>query len=217
MSGAQAWVFQWRRWDTGSRGREAVVTAAPSRDRDAWRNQKTREGIPESQQRHRPEDVREVWRGPVLDPEGREHPGNRRRRPESRRSQVKHTEVLERVYDPGRLWAAWQQVKHNAGAAGIDQMTVEEFEARQEELLELIQEKLRAGIYRFKPARRALIPKGGSTSQKRKLGIPVVMDRVVAQSIHRVFDEIFDPEFTGANFGFRRGKSQHQAIEYGNA
>ena len=127
---------------------------------------------------------------------------------------MKHTEVLERVYDPGRLWAAWQQVKHNAGAAGIDQMTVEEFEARQEELLELIQEKLRAGIYRFKPARRALIPKGGSTSQKRKLGIPVVMDRVVAQSIHRVFEEIFDPEFTGANFGFRRGKSQHQAIGY---
>ncbi len=127
---------------------------------------------------------------------------------------MKHTEVLERVCDPGRLWAAWQQVKHNAGAAGIDQMTVEEFEARQEELLELIHDKLKAGIYRFKPARRALIPKGGSTSQKRKLGIPVVMDRVVAQSIHRVLEEIFDPEFTRANYGFRRGKSQHQAIGY---
>ena len=127
---------------------------------------------------------------------------------------MKHAEVLARVYDPGRLWAAWQQVKHNAGAAGIDQMTVEEFEARQEELLELIHDKLKAGIYRFKPARRALIPKGGSTSQKRKLGIPVVMDRVVAQSIHRVLEEIFDPEFTRANYSFRRGKSQHQAIGY---
>ncbi len=86
MSGAQAWVFQWRRWNTGSRGREAVVTAAPSRDRDGWRNQKTHEGIPESQQRHRPEDVWEVWRGPVLGPEGHEHPGNRWCRKESRRS-----------------------------------------------------------------------------------------------------------------------------------
>ena len=63
---------------------------------------------------------------------------------------MKQTEVLERVYDPGRLWAAWQQVKHNAGAAGIDQMTVGEFEARQEELLELIQEKVKAETYRFK-------------------------------------------------------------------
>ena len=50
-------------------------------------------------------------------------------------------------------------MKQNAGAAGIDQMTVGEFEARQEELLEFIQEKLKAGTYRFKPARRALIPK----------------------------------------------------------
>lgn len=127
---------------------------------------------------------------------------------------MKHAEVLERVYDPGRLRAAWQQVKQNAGAAGIDQMTVGEFEARQEELLEIIGEKLRARTYRFKPARRALIAKEGTTSEKRKLGIPVVMDRVVGQSIHRVFEEIFDPGFTRANFGFRRGKSPHQAIRY---
>lgn len=127
---------------------------------------------------------------------------------------MKQREVLERVYEPGRLLAAWQRVKQNAGAAGIDQMTVAEFEARQEELLELIHEKLRAGSYRFKPARRALIPKGGSGTEKRKLGIPVVMDRVVAQSVHQVFEEIFDPEFTRGNFGYRWGKSQHQAIRY---
>jgi RNA-directed DNA polymerase len=127
---------------------------------------------------------------------------------------VKQTEVLERVYDPGRLLVAWQQVKRNAGAAGIDQMTVAAFEARKEELLALIHEKLKAMSYRFKPARRALIPKEGSTAEKRKLGIPVVMDRVVAQSMHQVFEEIFDSEFTGSNFGYRRGKSQHQAILY---
>jgi RNA-directed DNA polymerase len=118
---------------------------------------------------------------------------------------------MERVYEPGRLRGAWQQVRRNAGAAGIDKMTVEDFESREDELLELIHEKLKEGIYRFKPARRVLIPKEGS-SKKRKLGIPVVMDRIVSLSICRVFEEIFYPEFTRSNFGFLRGKSQHQAI-----
>jgi len=124
---------------------------------------------------------------------------------------VKHEKVMERVYEPGRLRGAWQQVRRNAGAAGIDKMTVEDFESREDELLELIHEKLKEGIYRFKPARRVLIPKEGS-SKKRKLGIPVVMDRIVSLSICRVFEEIFYPEFTRSNFGFLRGKSQHQAI-----
>ena len=57
-----------------------------------------------------------------------------------------------------------------------------------------------------------LIPKKGSTSKKRKLGIPVVMDRIVSQSMNLAFMEIFDKEFTQSNFGFRRGKSQHAAI-----
>jgi group II intron reverse transcriptase/maturase len=126
---------------------------------------------------------------------------------------VKHKKVMERVYNPGRLRMAWQQIKKNAGAAGIDQMTVEVFERREDELLKLIHEKLEAGTYRFKPARRVLIPKEG-TSKKRKLGIPVVMDRVVAQSINLVFEAIFDPSFTKSNFGFRRGRSQHRAIRY---
>ena len=127
---------------------------------------------------------------------------------------MKYRKVLERVYNPWRLRLAWQQVRRNAGAAGIDRMTVEEFERREEELLKLIHEKLKAGTYRFKPARRALIPKEGSTRRKRKLGIPVVMDRVVAQSMNLVFEEIFDPDFTESNFGFRRGKSQHRAIKH---
>ena len=124
---------------------------------------------------------------------------------------MKHVKVLKRVYEPRRLRKAWQQVRQNAGAAGIDQMTVEAFEQRKDELLTFIHEKLKAGIYRFKPARRALIPKEGD-SKMRKLGIPVVMDRVVSQSVNLVFQEIFDPDFTKSNYGFRRGYSQRQAI-----
>ncbi len=112
----------------------------------------------------------------------------------SRVNKVKEYNVLERVYEPGRLYEAWQQVRHNAGAAGIDRMTVEMFERRQDELLALIHEKLKAGVYRFKPARRTLIPKEG-TSKMRPLGIPVVMDRIVSQSINLVFYEIFGGQF----------------------
>jgi group II intron reverse transcriptase/maturase len=95
-------------------------------------------------------------------------------------------------------------------------MTVEGFAEREEELLEVIHDKLEAGTYRFKPAKRVLIPKPGSP-KKRKLGIPVVMDRVVSQSLHGVLTEIFESDFSESNFGFRRGKSQHQAIRHAQA
>lgn len=126
---------------------------------------------------------------------------------------MKQTHVLERVYEPGRLARAWQQVRQNAGAAGIDKMTVEEFERREDELLRFLHDKLKSGSSRFKPARRVLIPKEGS-SKKRKVGIPAVMDRVVSQSLNLVCEDIVDPEFSASNFGFRRGKSQHQAMQY---
>ena len=126
---------------------------------------------------------------------------------------MKYRNVLEEIYKPGRLLEAWQRVKKNAGAAGVDEMSVRDFEQRAEELLRLIHEKLKAHTYRFKPARRVEIPKEDS-SKLRKLGIPVVMDRIVAVSTYLVFEKIFAPDFTGSNFGFLRGKSQHQAIRH---
>lgn len=125
---------------------------------------------------------------------------------------MKYENVIEKIYEPGRLLDAWQRVR-NAGAAGVDEMSVREFEKRKPELMKLIYEKLKSGTYRFKPARRVMIPKEGST-KLRKLGIPVVMDRVVAASINEEFEQIFAPEFTESNYGFRRGKSQHQAIRH---
>ena len=124
---------------------------------------------------------------------------------------MKVTNVMERVYDPKRLSEAWRQVKRNAGAAGIDKMTVDEFQKRGVELGPLVSRQLKEGTYRFKPAKRVYIPKPGTT-KKRPLGIPVVMDRIVSQSVNLAFEEIFAPDFTESNFGFRRGKSQHMAI-----
>lgn len=108
---------------------------------------------------------------------------------------MKSGEVLERVYDRRRLYQAWQQVKANAGAAGIDRMTVAAFSEQEEELLGLIHEQLRTGRYRFKPVRRVEIPQPGST-KKRKLGIPVVMDRIVSQSLHILLTELWELDFT---------------------
>jgi group II intron reverse transcriptase/maturase len=126
-------------------------------------------------------------------------------------ARMKHVKVLERIYEPRRLREAWQQVKKNAGAAGIDQMTVKDFEHRKDELIEVIHCKLKVGAYRFKPVRTVMIPKEGG-AKWRKLGIPVVMDRVVSQSTNLVLSEIFEPDFTRSNYGFRRGHSQRQAI-----
>ena len=121
--------------------------------------------------------------------------------------------VLEKIYEPRRLIEAWQQVKQNAGAAGVDRMSVKNFEERKGELMPIIRNSLMDGTYRFKPARRVEIPKPGTT-KTRKLGIPVIMDRIVSTSIQRVFEEIFEVDFTSSNYGFRRGRNQHQAIEY---
>jgi len=120
---------------------------------------------------------------------------------------------MERVYDRGRLHRAWLSVKSNAGAAGLDRVTVEAFAEEAEGHLDRIHEKLCAGTYRFQPVRRVEIPKPGS-AKKRQLGIPVVMDRIVSHSLHTVLEELYDGDFTMSNFGFRRGKSQHQAIEH---
>jgi len=112
-------------------------------------------------------------------------------------SEMKVQDVLMKVYGPGRLQTAWQQVRKHAGAAGIDQMTVAEFAQREDELLALIHDTLKSGSYRFQPARRVEIPKPG-TSKKRKLGIPVVMDRIVGTSMHSALEKIFDADFTVA-------------------
>ena len=119
----QTWVVQWRRWTTGSRGREAAVTPSSSRYSVVWRNQKTDMGTPEPRSKEAPtrSGVWKVRRGSGLGPErATGNPAIDGAKAKSRSSHVKHEKVMEQVYEPGRLWAAWQQVRRNAGAAGID-------------------------------------------------------------------------------------------------
>ena len=118
--------------------------------------------------------------------------------------------LMGQVLELRRLKAAYEEVRANHGAAGVDGVSVEEFGERLEEnLLKLISE-LRARSYRPLPVRRVLIPKpdGG----QRPLGIPAVRDRVVQQAVLGVLEPIFEADFSPHSHGFRAGKSCFSAL-----
>ena len=120
-------------------------------------------------------------------------------------------ELLERLLDRDNLNEAYRKVKRNGGAAGIDGMTVEELLPYLKEHKEEMLRKLRTGKYKPKPVRRVDIPKpGGGT---RQLGIPTVLDRMIQQALVQVLTPIFEPTFSEGSFGFRPGRSAHQAIQ----
>jgi RNA-directed DNA polymerase len=105
---------------------------------------------------------------------------------------------------------AWKRVKANKGAAGIDRMSVEPFPAYACAHWDEIREMLTAGSYQPSPVRRVEIPK--ATGGTRPLGIPTVLDRLIQQAIAQVLTTIFDPCFSDASFGFRPGRSAHDAV-----
>lgn len=118
--------------------------------------------------------------------------------------------LLERILSHENLVAAWKQVKSNDGAPGIDGITIDQFPDHTRPLWPSIRESLKTGSYLPKPVRRAEIPK--PTGGTRLLGIPTVLDRLIQQAIAQVLTPIFDPEFSESSYGYRPGRSQHQAI-----
>ena len=119
--------------------------------------------------------------------------------------------LLERILNKENLNAAYKQVKRNKGSHGIDGMKVDELLPYLRENGDKLIEELKAGTYRPKPVRRVEIPKpdGGV----RLLGIPTVVDRTLQQAIAQILTPVFDPEFSDSSFGFRPGRSAHQAIK----
>jgi group II intron reverse transcriptase/maturase len=118
--------------------------------------------------------------------------------------------LLERILNKKNLHAAYKQVMRNKGSHGVDGMAVDELLPYLNEEGGKLIEMLKAGTYRPKPVRRVEIPKpdGGV----RLLGIPTVVDRMLQQAIAQILNPIFDPGFSENSFGFRPGKSAHQAI-----
>ena len=121
-----------------------------------------------------------------------------------------YEDLMERVVTQDNATAAWRAVKRNGGAPGIDRMTTEQLRDHVREHWETISAKLLAGTYVPSPVRRVEIPKpnGGV----RLLGIPTVLDRWIQQLLLQVLQPIFDPTFSDRSFGFRPGKSAHDAV-----
>lgn len=119
--------------------------------------------------------------------------------------------LFDKIYQKENLAEAFKQVKQNHGAPGVDGVTVEKYESELSENLELIQTELKTKTYTPSPVRRVMIdkPDGG----KRPLGIPTVKDRVVQQAVVNKMNPIFDDGFHPSSYGYRKGRSQAQAIE----
>jgi RNA-directed DNA polymerase len=118
--------------------------------------------------------------------------------------------LIDKVYRKQTLKAAWNKVKDNAGAAGVDGQSVEQFEARAEHYLEELERALRMKEYRPQPIRRVEIPKG--SGKMRPLGIAVVKDRIVQTALKLVIEPIFEREFEESSYGFRPGRGCKDAL-----
>ena len=122
-----------------------------------------------------------------------------------------HEELMERIVTQENATAAWLAVKRNAGAPGIDGMTTQQLRDHVRKHWENIRSKLLSGTYVPSPVRRVEIPKpnGGGV---RLLGIPTVLDRWIQQMLLQVLQAIFDPLFHANSYGFRPGRSAHDAV-----
>jgi RNA-directed DNA polymerase len=120
--------------------------------------------------------------------------------------------LIDKVYRLETLKLGWIQVEKNAGAAGVDRMSVEQFARKRDFYLAELAQALRDGSYRPQAVRRVYIPKAGSKTQSRPLGIPAVKDRVVQAALKLVIEPIFEHEFDARSFGFRPGLGCKDAL-----
>lgn len=119
-------------------------------------------------------------------------------------------QLMEEACERENLKKALQRVKANQGSPGVDGMTVEQLPEYLKEHWPTIREQLLRGTYKPQPVKRVEIPKPGGGV--RKLGIPTAVDRFIQQALLQVLQSRWDPTFSEYSFGFRPGRSAHQAI-----
>lgn len=152
------------------------------------------------------------WQKDTAEQEGyvRGHSSKRITENNTTNSHRQNERMLERILSRGNLNRAYEKVKKNKGAGGVDKMTTDELLGylikHQEELISSIRE----GTYKPQPVRRVEIPK--DNGKKRKLGIPTVVDRVIQQAIAQILTPIYERKFSKDSFGFRPRRSTHDAL-----
>ena len=119
--------------------------------------------------------------------------------------------LIDKVARMDVLELAWEKVRSKAGGCGVDGVSVEIFGKESQRRLLAVKEQIERGLYYPQPVKRVWIPKPGS-AEERPLGIPTVRDRVVQTAIRMVMEPIFENEFAEASYGFRPGRSCHDAL-----
>jgi RNA-directed DNA polymerase len=123
--------------------------------------------------------------------------------------------LWEQMFSRDNLMRVLKRVQSNGGAPGVDGMTVEELPDHLRAHWPSIREKLEAGRYEPSPVKRVEIPKPGKG--RRQLGIPTVQDRFIQQAMHQVLSPQFEPTFSEHSYGFRPGRSAHEAVKAARA
>ena len=120
--------------------------------------------------------------------------------------------LVDKVYSRKNLALAWEAVRRNRGAAGVDRQSLEDFASNLEENLDQLHEELRTKTYEPQALRRVHIPKAGKKGELRPLGIPAVRDRICQQALAQRLAPIFEPDFDDSSYGYRPGRSPHDAM-----
>jgi len=119
---------------------------------------------------------------------------------------------LAYLMDIGWLHEAYRRTRKD-GAAGVDGQTAADYEKDLEGNLRLLLDRAKSGTYRAPPVRRVHIPKGGSATETRPIGIPTLEDKVLQRAVVMLLEPICEQDFYNCSFGFRPGRSAHQALE----
>lgn len=131
-------------------------------------------------------------------------------------SESETCEWMDAVVERENMVKALRRVKANKGSAGVDGMTVDDLDAFLRAHWPAVKAALLEGRYEPAPVRKVEIPKPGGNGM-RQLGIPTVLDRLIQQALHQAMQPLFDPNFSESSYGFRPGRSAHDAVQQARA